>query len=302
MDPLAQLEVVTVNYRSGAAVARLVHRLGLDGQVVIVDNSSETGDLDEQLQSQSAVEVVRTEGNVGFAAAANTGFHATNQPYIAFCNPDATPTRADLARLVMFLAEHPDHGACGPALIDARGRLVVGCGGWHPSLPRVFAQALGLYLLFPNSGIALKPRPGVTYDVGWVAGTCLLVRRQAFQEVGGFDPSYFLYQEDVDLGRRFTKGGWCLAVVGDVRVGHTEGTSALDVDRRWLVGVRAEALARYLERTLSGPQACIARMVLTLGYLARAVVHAVRGRSGRARDMLGYSRGLTSQHPPRDRR
>lgn len=177
------------------------------------------------------VEVLSLAGNPGFAAAANQGAARGDAPWILFLNPDCFPSAGDVEELLARARALPGAAAVGPCLRGPDG---------------VAARAGGVDL----AGLArwlerVGPSRGLT-EVDWVAGTCLLVRREAWQQVGGFDERYFLYCEDVDLCRRLRRRGWRVAVAGSVGVTHLGGASFPDEPTRRAEYRRARRL--YLRR------------------------------------------------------
>jgi hypothetical protein len=124
-----------------------------------------------------------------------------------------------------------------------------------------------------------------------LAGTCLAVRRSAFQEAGGFDESYFLYNEDMALGDRLRRRGLRQVLRADLSVRHEGGgSSAGPSNALWLL--RAASLSRYIGRHNRPVAAFCMRAVLATGSLARAALMSVLpGRRGRRREMVTYVRG-----------
>ena len=128
--------------------------------------------------------------------------------------------------LVDEIASDPRRSSAGPLLVDADGRVHSGSGGWLPTPFRALVHATGLFRLLPDRGIWIGRNPNTVIDVEWIAGTCLVIMTDVFRELGGFASRYFLYQEDMDLGRRLAIRGYRQIIVGDLRVRHIAGTSS----------------------------------------------------------------------------
>ena len=158
------------------------------------------------------VELISLVGNPGFGAAANRGASRGRAPWILFLNPDCFPTGGDLEELLARARALPRTGAVGPDLKDARGGPLRGGG----------RDLCGVGRWLEGEG---ERRPRGLTPIDWVAGTCLLVRREAWEQVGGFDEGYILYCADVDLCRRLRRRGWGVALAGSVRVTHLGGAS-----------------------------------------------------------------------------
>lgn len=157
------------------------------------------------------IRVLSTEENLGFAEAANRGARSGKADRILFLNPDCELSPEAFEALLLCLDHNPELAAVGPNL-QGEDRGFRRPGGRDPaSWPRIW-----------DSG------PSPAGDVDWVAGTALLVRRADFDALGGFDPSYFLYLEDVDLGRRLRSRSRGCRVLPEVFAVHTGGQSFPD--------------------------------------------------------------------------
>ncbi|MGH3923340.1 MAG: glycosyltransferase, partial [Pseudonocardiaceae bacterium] len=222
----ALYEVVVVAYRSRRPLTQLLASLPADIPLTLVDNSADQDPVRDLLEGRSAGTYIDAGGNVGFAAAANLGARTSTRPYVIFVNPDCTPTLDALDQLVDYLERHPRCASAAPALMDRRSKPQIGAAGWQPTLRRALVHAIGLHLWWPHKGIWGRARPGEVLEVGWLPGTCLTVRQEAFLQVGGFDERYFLYSEDMALGARLQACGHTQVLRGDLRVTHTGGGSS----------------------------------------------------------------------------
>ena len=156
-------------------------------------------------------EADRQSDNVGFARACNQGAGASQAPLLLFLNPDATLAPAALALLAGILEWRPSVGAVGPRTRGANGDIQVSTGSDLSLLSESAATA-------PRAGRRTRARRGrsrgrgaprpVEREADWVSGACLMVRREAFDAVSGFDERFFLYEEDADLCRRLRAAGW----------------------------------------------------------------------------------------------
>ena len=149
--------------------------------------------------------------NLGFGGAANRGVAATDTPYVAVLNPDVVVKPGTVAALVGALDADPRFGIVGPRIDTPNGQ-------WYPSA-RAFPtlrDAMGhafLHFVAPRNRFSRRyklprSRPRHRARADWVSGTFFVVRREAFEAVGGFDEAYFMYVEDVDLCWRLRQAGW----------------------------------------------------------------------------------------------
>lgn len=287
---LGLLEIVIVNYHCVTDIIELTKQLPTSIGIVLVDNANEHRALSSLDARGRRIEIVDMARNVGFAKAANTGFRRTKAAYVLFLNPDTRPTADAIATLLRMLLDQPEIAAVGPALVDVDGRIQHAGGGWQPRPANAITHLLGINSRWTHPIVA-TPSAGRITPVGWLAGTCLMVRRAPFEDVGGFDESYFLYGEDVGLGRRLASAGWSLVLAGTALVEHRGGGSAPgDPASLWLQ--RGNALGMYLKEQRS-IQASITRGILVLSHLVRWLVcRVVPSWRPRVKEMRVYARQL----------
>ena len=205
--------------------AAAAERLGVPA--IFVDNASTDGTvalLREWAGRAPAVEVVEHERNLGYAAAANRAFEVGGHRDILLLNPDVElPGANPVEALARGLADQPGTGAVAPRLIDADGtvqptaRRLASFPAMLGSLPaaRFVPPLRHTYERYLAPSQSEDPTP-----VGWVIGAAMLVRRTAFDAVGGFDEGFFLYMEDADFCRRLNRSGWLVEYLPDVRLRH----------------------------------------------------------------------------------
>jgi N-acetylglucosaminyl-diphospho-decaprenol L-rhamnosyltransferase len=179
-------------------------------RVVVVDNAST--DDSREIASDAGLEVVSLKTNQGLAAATNVGVARTSGPTFALLNPDvrATSTGA-FQRLEEALADGRV-GAVAPALVLPDGSIQ-DSARWIPTPIDLLVRRL----FSSDRGAVRSSDPA---DVEWVTAACLVVRRSAFEAIGGFDESYFLYFEDVDLCVRLRAAGFRVRYDPRVRLIH----------------------------------------------------------------------------------
>lgn len=277
----ANYVVVTVAYRSRSLLEAMLQRIGPSTPIIVVDNSADDEDISDLMQTRPMTTHIDAGGNIGFGAACNLAASVASQPFLVFVNPDADVNLAILDRLIEEIASDRRRSSAGPLLVDDDGSVRLGSGGWLPTPVRALVHATGLFRLLPHRGIWIGRRTNAVVDVEWVAGTCLVIRTDVFRELGGFSSRYFLYQEDMDLGRRLCNLGYRQVIVGDLRVRHIAGTSSEVPDVRRLAWFRASALVDYLAATHGRISARLIFAILTSGVLLRAGFDILRGRTGR---------------------
>jgi len=263
--PTASVGAVVVDYDAGPVLADCVASLRAEGveDLVVVENGG-AGGAGGALGSagaavagtgDEAVAIVTPGRNLGYGAGANRGVAALgDEELVLVCNPDLTVHRGAVGALVGALADEPAWAIVGPRLCNPDGTV-------YPSVRRFpsMADAAGhaLVALFrPDNRFSRRYRPPDAGGEGrrpadWVSGACFLVRRSAWEELGGFDEGYFMFAEDMDLCWRAHRAGWGVGVEPSARVTHAEGVSRRRHPYRMLVAHHRSAW-RFARRTTTG--------------------------------------------------
>ncbi|OBF95490.1 glycosyltransferase family 2 protein [Mycolicibacter sinensis] len=226
------LPVVTVTYSPGWHLDRFLASLSLATdrpvQVVMADNGSTDGAPQEAVQRYPDAQLFETGANLGYGGAVNSAVARLgdrDSEFLIVANPDVQWGPGSIDALLEAAARWPQAATLGPLIREPDGS-VYPSARHLPSLIRGGMHAV-VGPIWPNNPWSrayrqerLEPseRP-----VGWLSGACLLVRRAAFDQIGGFDDRYFLYMEDVDLGDRLGKAGWLNVYVPSAEVLHQKG-------------------------------------------------------------------------------
>jgi GT2 family glycosyltransferase len=200
-----------------------------------------------------------------------------------FVNPDARIHLGATSTLLASLEADSSIDAVGPRIVDANGVGQAASAGFDPSIRASLAHFL-LIGRIPVVGRAFKPvqLPGSarSQQVDWVSGAAMMVRTTAFRDVGGFDPSLFLYMEDVDLCRRLRAAGYRIWYEASATVDHDLGGSqGLEQGARWY-----NAFHAYVAREHGARYASIVSLIASVGLAGRAVL-----RRGAQRRRLAYA-------------
>ncbi len=259
------------------------------GRVVVVDNRSQDGSA--ALADRVADVVVRSASNIGFGAAQNVGLAESSAPFVVILNPDARVEPAALEAGRALLEAEPDVAAVEGSIFRAADGAQERWQGSEPGLADLAARLLRLRRWLGEDRLKRLARVvGVGYfadrvvgaprDVDFLAAVALLVRREALAQVGGFDPSFFLYAEDVDLCRRLRAAGWRLVAIPDRWATHVGGASsaggAAARSRHWweshrlLVARHWSGNRRRVGMVLAGVGVTLARLGERRGPWARA--------------------------------
>ena len=278
----ARWAAVVINYEAGPLLTDAVRSVLAESsagpvEVVVVDNGSHDGSIDQLLRAFPDVQVIASPGNVGYARAANLGIAATRAPVVAVLNPDTKLEQGTASAMLARLDTQPRVAACGPRVKNPDGtdypsaRVV-------PSLWVGFMHAVlapfrpdNKYTARYHQRSADPSRPRV---VDWLSGSAIFLRRSALDAIGGWDEDYFMYFEDVDLCWRLRRAGWEVAYEPGGVVWHVQGASTARRPYRMLVEHHRSAW-RFAQRRMTGPRVVLLPFVAVL-LVARAAVVCAR--------------------------
>jgi len=239
---MVRLAVVIVNYNVRELLRQCIRSLfaseGVSFEACVVDNASTDESVEMVRAEFPQVHVIQSPANGGYAYANNLalrlflGKRSAWQPdYILLLNPDTILEEDSLARMVAYLDSHPQVGAAGPKLVRPDGSLDLACRRSFPTPEVSLWRMVGLSKLFPRS--RRFGRYNLTYldpdqetEVDSVVGAFMMVRWEAFQQVGLLDESFFMYGEDLDWSLRLKSFGWKVMYYPSVRVIHYKGESS----------------------------------------------------------------------------
>jgi N-acetylglucosaminyl-diphospho-decaprenol L-rhamnosyltransferase len=269
--------VVTVTHNTGETLesflASLTEASSQPLTVVIVDNASI--DLSSERASANAhgASILELSNNLGYGAGVSAGINAgaTDSEYVLISNPDVTFAPGAIDALVRAADELTTAGSFGPKILDAEGHTYPSARNL-PSLRNGVGHAF-FSKVWPNNPWSRNYRSDQDYGserrrAGWLSGACLLVRKSAYDAVGGFDPRFFMYFEDVDLGARLGKLGWSNIYVPDAVVTHTGAHSTSGSAKR-MERAHHNSAYIYLAEKYSAWYLGPVRTVLRLGLAAR---------------------------------
>jgi N-acetylglucosaminyl-diphospho-decaprenol L-rhamnosyltransferase len=273
---------VVVNYNAASHLGACLETLRREGlrRVVVVDNASTDGS--QAVVAAAGARWLRSGSNLGYGRAANLAAadpELRSSRYLLICNPDLELNEGSVATLVASLEQDGTLAAVGPRIRNPDGSLYPSARTF-PDL--VDAMGHGLFgLVAPENRFTRRYRlldwdHAERAQVDWVSGACFLVRREAWDAVGGFDASYFMYMEDVDLCWRLREAGWGIAYEPAAEVLHIQGVSA-DRHPYRMLAAHHRSMWLFARRTARGPRRAALPLV-AVGLAARLVVAAARRR------------------------
>ena len=230
---MTRLAIIIVSYNSRKDLETALHSLTEPAattphEIVVVDNASTDSTADYVRERWPRVRLIASESNLGFAQANNVGIHNTSSELVLLVNPDTIVTGAAVDRLVSVLESQPDVAIVGPRIVDGNGRAELSFGAmispWAELRQKILVRGNDRGLSLITAIVDRMTRR--THRVDWVSGACLLIRRQDLDQVGGFDPRFFMYAEDVDLCAAVRSHGRSVLFSAEPQVVHLRGRSA----------------------------------------------------------------------------
>jgi N-acetylglucosaminyl-diphospho-decaprenol L-rhamnosyltransferase len=305
--------LVTVSYFSSDDVETClasVARASTNPPQLVVVNNAPTDDLQHVQARYPAVTLLNPGANLGYGGAVNfavktlaaargadgtsdaerdgdgdsarasaSNSASNSAEWILVTNPDVEFTPGSIDALLAVAQSDPRIGVVGPRITNDDGTIYPSARDL-PSLTSGAGHAI-LHRIWPDNRWskrylrADKSKSSDTTPVasGWLSGACLLVRRSAFEQIGGFDDRFFMYFEDVDLGERLGLAGWKVLYVPTATVAHAGGTSTRSHSAAMLKAHHKSAYL-YLAKRYHHWYQLPVRVALRVGLFIRGVLHA----------------------------
>ena len=230
----SDVAVVITTFNVRALLERCLDSLAAAGgplalEVVVVDNGHGDGTWG-MLQARQDARAIRGSPALGFGGANNVGAAATGAPLVLFLNPDTEAAPGSIAVLAEELGRRSGAAVAGPSLTLSDGRLDPAGRRFFPrpanALHRLLGSPRALRRRVERPYNAGEPAGSCVSEIDAVSGACLMVRRDAFAAVGGFDSRFFMYGDDLDLQRRLADAGWRTLYVPTSLVWHRKRQSS----------------------------------------------------------------------------
>lgn len=252
----ADVTAIVVSFDSAEVLPSCLAALAGEGvKAIVVDNAS--GDASAEVASRHGASVLRNARNEGYGRANNRGARAATTPFIIIVNPDLDVQPGAVSALLAAAEAYPDAAAFAPRLVEPSGR--------------VFLQPRSL-LSPPHLNQAARiVLPDGDACLPFLSGACLLLRRDVFLALGGFDPAIFLFYEDDDLCRRLREAGHGLVHVHGASARHGRGRSSAPSPQRrfiarWHLAWSEHYVARKWKLPLPGFGRILENVVKAIGY------------------------------------
>lgn len=294
------LSIIVVNWNTRELLGRCLNSVyetagELLCEVFVVDNGSTDASTEMVRARFPQARLIENGENLGFARANNQAIRLAEGRYVLLLNSDAEVCPGALASMVEFADRHAAIGVLGPALCSPDGVV-------QPSwarFPTVWTELWGVHRRGQEPFAGHVPgEPAQAYLVDWMAGACLMVRQETFDQVGPMDERFFLYSEETDLCKRIRDAGWLNVYYPQAKVVHHQGaSSSRDRGRSYVQLRRSKVL--YAQKHAGAWSAACLRVGFTLLAVLKALFHsALRHRpQARANWLLAQRLGEKTGRP-----
>lgn len=259
-------------------------------ETIVVDNDSRDGTVESLRESMPEVRVVPSNRNLGFGAAVNLAASRAAGDYLLLLNTDTSVHPGAVDHLLDFARSRPSNGLYGGVTLSPDGSVDPHSVWGAPTPWSTICWGLGLTIVFPCSTVFDPESLGgwnrdSVRDVPVITGALLLVAKEAWVDLDGFDEAFFMYSEDVDLCLRARKRGWRPVMTPDARITHLRGASSTRPDKLVMV---MKGRVTLLRKHWPLPLQLLGVALLDVGVALRALGE-VAGASGRRPPHRGWS-------------
>lgn len=230
-----QISVIIVNYNvpyflEQAIISVKKASQNLAVEIIVIDNASKDNSVEIIRNKFPEITLIANKENAGFSKANNQGFKIANGKYFLILNPDTVLQEDTLEKCFNFMESHPECGALGVKMIDGKGNFLPESKRALPTPKVSFFKAFGLSALFPKSKIFGRYHLGFlneneNHEVEILSGAFMFARKEVIEKTGGFDETFFMYGEDIDLSYRIILEGYKNYYLADTSIIHYKGES-----------------------------------------------------------------------------
>ena len=215
--PTIELSVITIGYASQETLPSLLRSInqqtGCSIEFIYVENSPMLSSKNIVKTHYPSAIIIEADNNLGFSKGCNLAAEQANGEYFLFLNPDCEiKTENTLTIMLEFMRSHPEVGISGPIFMNAAGQMISGA---HFN-----------YFGEPYTSNDFASLPGT---IAWMSGAALIISKQLFKNLKGFDERFFMYSEDVDICLTARKAGFLIAEIANTKIMHLGGISSRKV-------------------------------------------------------------------------
>lgn len=261
------LSIIIVNYNVAEYLLKCLTSIynsvkGIMFEVIVVDNASSDGSVEALKNEFPMVKLIVNSENLGFAKANNQGIEAASGKFVLLLNPDTEVIGQSFIEMLKFLKDNKKTGIVGPCLLNSDGS-VQNTGYKFPTLGILFKVN---FLGMSDQPVKLnKPEP-----VDWLQGSCMMIKKEVFTELGLLDEAFFMYGEEKDFCFRAKKAGWEIYSLPQCEVVHHANKSAINYQGEALVEYHKSQL-HFFRKHYSAAFVNLARIIIYAGFLKRLI-------------------------------
>lgn len=263
---------------------------GLQVEIIVVDSASADGSVEMVREAFPDVVLIDCQENVGFPRGNNLGIAAANGRYLLILNPDTEIVGDALPQMVTYMQAHPDVGVLGPQLLYPDS-TIQSSRRRFPTLRTAFFESTWLQPYAPKTVLdhyyAADLPDDELAEVDWVMGAAMLLPADVVTAVGGMDPGYFMYSEELDWCKRIKAAGWRVIYFPQAKIIHHEGKSSEQAIAARHINFNRAKL-RYYRKYHGRLATLLLRIFLLKSYAYQIVVEGIKG-------LLGHKRPLRWQ-------
>ena len=285
-----ELSIVIVNYNVKEFLTQCLDSIfksqtQYNYEVIVVDNSSRDSGRDEICSTFEHITWIDNSENVGFGRANNQGFSRAKGVYTLILNPDTVLQEDTLEKCISYLLAHPEVGGIGIKGLDGSGQFLPESKRALPTPLVALWKITGLSAIFPKSSVFARYHlghlsPEENHEVDILVGCFMMVPTQLLLSVGGFDPQYFMYGEDIDLSYELQKTGHKNIYFSDSQIIHYKGESTKRGSLNY-VRMFYKAMVLFAKKQFTGSSAAAYSLLIYSGIYLRATL-AIVARLGKS--------------------
>lgn len=285
-----ELSIVIVNYNVKEFLTQCLDSIfksqtQYNYEVIVVDNSSRDSGRDEICSTFKDITWIDNSENVGFGRANNQGFSHAKGVYTLILNPDTVLQEDTLEKCISYLLAHPEVGGLGIKGLDGSGQFLPESKRALPTPLVALWKITGLSAIFPKSSVFARYHlghlsPEENHEVDILVGCFMMVPTQLLMSVGGFDPQYFMYGEDIDLSYELQKTGHKNIYFSDSQIIHYKGESTKRGSLNY-VRMFYKAMVLFAKKQFTGSSAAAYSLLIYSGIYLRATL-AIVARLGKS--------------------
>jgi O-antigen biosynthesis protein len=283
---LTTLSVIIVNYNvpyflEQALLSVKKAAQNIDTEIIVIDNASKDKSVDFIRQKFPEITLIANQENLGFSKANNQGISIAEGKYVLLLNPDTVVQEDTFTKCISFMEKHPDSGALGVKMIDGKGNFLPESKRALPTPKVSFFKAFGLSALFPKSKLFGQYHLGYlseneNHQVDILSGAFMFIKKEVLDKTGGFDETFFMYGEDIDLSYRILKAGYKNYYLAETSIIHYKGESTKKGSLNY-VKVFYEAMLIFAKKHFSKKQASIFTAAIYLAIFIKGTITFLSG-------------------------